>query len=460
MAGAADQALKAVELSQSIKGMQDEYKVDTQKVRTVVFELDALKNKGILIDVDTTGFGMFTARATYSELGVPREDMRAQRIKPGHKPLLPKRYMSKLDSLNTRITDSARRHSLRIPAFGKWNFLTAAAYWSWKEDWERLMLELAGLKEQIIINREQILEEVRKDWTVIGIEAWDSLRGRAVSRAHEEGHKLERTRTDELKAQREKFILEVADAAVARFPENSRIVEELGADYTPGFLQNANELRQAQLELEQQEVAIREKNLTLTAEEEKIRAMREAEVQHARERLSKMRSPIDEALDQVEQQIYKQVQQLLASFKKYGYLPGRTPEKARKLKELWETMSVRSKPELEEKIAQLMKALPRSGEAKKKSDGPTYDANAVGAALIELSNITVHAFKEEELVDIEAFDPYSGTADIEADIPEEMLTESESYQDIPIEVYDGEVPVEEELQNGVVELELYDPEGA
>jgi hypothetical protein len=55
-----------------------------------------MRELGVLVDVDVHGTSMFTARATWNELGIPEEDTRRKRLKRGTKDLIPKVYIGRL----------------------------------------------------------------------------------------------------------------------------------------------------------------------------------------------------------------------------------------------------------------------------------------------------------------------------------------------------------------------------
>jgi hypothetical protein len=75
--------------------------VGTDHVAEVSLDIRRMRELGVLVDVDVHGTSMFTARATWNELGIPEEDTRRKRLKRGTKDLIPKVYIGRGEELTT-----------------------------------------------------------------------------------------------------------------------------------------------------------------------------------------------------------------------------------------------------------------------------------------------------------------------------------------------------------------------
>jgi hypothetical protein len=105
-----------------------------------------MRELGVLVDVDVHGTSMFTARATWNELGIPEEDTRRKRLKRGTEDLIPKVYIGRLRSLEARFRQSLDKHSFDVAGFRPYRWVPFTAYESWRGEWDRLQEELARVR--------------------------------------------------------------------------------------------------------------------------------------------------------------------------------------------------------------------------------------------------------------------------------------------------------------------------
>ena len=113
-----------------------------ENIRTVAMDISRMKELGVLVDIDVHGTSMFTTKATWAELGIPQEDTRRKRLKRGSKDLIPKLYMGRLRSLETRFRQSLEKHSFVLDGFRPYKWVPFTAYESWKQEWKKLQITL------------------------------------------------------------------------------------------------------------------------------------------------------------------------------------------------------------------------------------------------------------------------------------------------------------------------------
>jgi hypothetical protein len=157
------------------------YNVEADKVTVVRMELSQLLQMGTLIDVDVNGISQFTTSASFEELGIPMADSRASRFTTGRKYLIPRKYVSKIQSIDVRYRSNLVTHSHDIEGFRPWRYLLGtaiegqSAYEKWLEAHIKLDAELQTIVDSICDNWASIRDELISDFTKIGFEAWDAL---------------------------------------------------------------------------------------------------------------------------------------------------------------------------------------------------------------------------------------------------------------------------------------------
>lgn len=141
--------------------------------------------------------------------------------------------------------------------------------------------------------------------------------------------------------------------------------------------------------------AEREKDLTLTERQlearAKAEAVKQAELEHARQQLSQAVSPLQEVVNQFRARIYESVVNAAKSIQKNGHLRGKTADMLSGLKGLYQTLAaVTEDADLETALATLDNALgkaPSNGNSK-------YNLDAVESALAGLTTLTQDAAEQ------------------------------------------------------------------
>lgn len=362
----------------------ERYGVETSRVGTVRLELRKLQQMGTLVDLDFHGSNMFTTRATYSELGIPIGDMRRKRLRAGSKDLLPKKLIGRLRSIETRFRQSLEKHSYRIGAFGSYRWVPFTAYEAWRDDWNRLQGELAEWKEETLSRYDEFTETIVEDFTQIASEAWQALLAR---RGGDTNFVLVTKDGAEFDGgQKEAFVEHVVSKAVAKLPTREDVQTRLYVDYRTAVLLTqadveADRLIAEQLRAEREAEAARvweeaerrneerrrrqnklweeekEAQLRVREKEIKINAMRQAELEHARQQMAQMGSPLQEVFDSLRAQMYEDVGEILEGIRKNGRLVGRSSERVRNLVETFRLLNAHDDSSLEAALDELQARL-------------------------------------------------------------------------------------------------------
>jgi hypothetical protein len=389
---------------------------EAEQINLVRLDIEKMKMLGVLIDIDIHGTSMFTARATWAELGIPEQDIRRKRLKRGSKSLLPPLYDGRIRSLETRFRQSLERHSFILQGFRPWRWNPFTAYPAWRQEWDKLQAELVGLRMELIEHRAEFVAAVVTDWTKIASEAWQSIKARRPKGA---GDFVLITPTAVFETL-EAFTEHVISQVVAQFPtaeeiETGLYVEYRNAMVVTGADLDAERLRQEQLTTEREQerakqhavqakaqaqqrlldIETREadqlSHLRLQEERIKLAAMREAELEHARQQIQNTVSPFAEVISQFRARIASDVAEIATSVKKNGHVRGKVAERARGLLDLYRLLGAAAgDDELETSLLELRHQLAQRPADEKAG---RYDTDAVLTALNDVADLTHDAAK-------------------------------------------------------------------
>lgn len=373
--------------------------VDLDKVAQVRLDIGKMLDAGLLIDIDLHGFSCLKAGVSWEELGIGDGDDRKARMSTGVKYLAPAEVVKKLTSLEVRFRQCLDKYSFDVEGFKPWRWLPFTAYESWRQDWQALNADLNALKAEIIAAYENITDENRRYFEQVAGRAWKSYQSQYVGEivVQVNGRVFETY---------EAFENYIVTAALAKMPKVEFIAEGIYGDYKTGYLVTPPEIaaHYARLEAASAEAAKlnaeaqllwqkeREKDLELTARQLELKAkadaVRQAELEHTRQQLQQITSPLQEVVLQFRTKIYESVVSAAKSIQKSGGLRGKTAEMLKGLQSLYNTLAAATDDtELETALASLQNALdktPVDGNGK-------YDVAAVEQALAEVTALTEDA---------------------------------------------------------------------
>ena len=369
---------------------------DAARLQAISLDIQRMKSLGVLVDIDVHGGAMFTARATWAELGIPLDDERAKRFHQGHKDLIPRLYLGRWNSLQTRFRQSLDGHSRDLEGFRPWRFIPFTAYAAWKAEWETLQAELAILKADLIERRDGFADQLAADFAQVAREAWQAIKSR---RPDDAGEFVLVTDYGTFETANQ-FVDYVVSQAVALLPTAEQIEAGLYVDYKNAMVSTGADLAIEQAREEQarseartgevEECTKRQKlqvelfeaqkmsDMRLSLEQAKLQAMHQAELEHAREQLAHAVSPFQEMAEQFRARIFQDVTEIAASIRKNGHVRGKVAERARGLVESYRLLnSVTGDTELEQALQGLRDQLLQAPAA----EGVHYSVSAVEAAL-------------------------------------------------------------------------------
>jgi len=215
---------------------------DQDKIGAIRFEMRKLRQLGVLVDIDVRGFSMFSRAASFAEWGIADADLRHSRLKGGVKLLVPELYVKRLRSLEQRFRQLLERYSLDIEGFRPFRWVSYKSYPEFKDGWNELQEELAGLKREILKNYPRFVDALAEEFSTIADKAWKSIKAQKYDSIEIKGREFRRL---------DDFREYVVSQAVGVMPAKSRIEAELFVDYRVSLLENDADLEsELQMDLE------------------------------------------------------------------------------------------------------------------------------------------------------------------------------------------------------------------
>lgn len=383
----------------------------------VKLQLNRLRQNGVLIDLYIGGTSMFSTAALWSELGVM--DVNTKRLfTKGRKSLVPS-VSSKLKSNETRLRQVLDKHSFDVAGFRPWRLVMWTAYEEWKNDHERLIAQREEIKQDALENYEQHRQMAILEYTQVAHTAWASITGQEYNSAIINGKSY---------AYEEDFVDAVIEAMLLKFPTQERIEQDIVAYHTTSLIYGEADVVSDQISAQ----ALRERAALITAEAEaerrkiqsavynaeqeqqhkeqlrrlerrekelKLEAMRQAEIENAREYLDKVGNPYVEIIKQMRTRFAKDAESILESIQKNGYVRGKVAQKGRGLIGLYELIAAHDDSELREKLEKLKTEIGIVGD-----DEVHYrNIYRINDTLNEIADLAIASSEELTEVSREAF---------------------------------------------------------
>ena len=349
---------------------------ETQQIERLPFDLSALEDEGVFINVDATGFGLLDRRLDWQALGVELPKNTDVNFTPPRCGLLPNRYRRPLLTPVSRAHAALHKFSYQF-RLTETLFETPAYRWV---PW-RAFAEFETAFQQAQDNLNAARQKVLDDYEEICLEVLSTFR-RVATDSHQ---RLEATGA----TVPEDFVERVVRNVLSAFPTREELRTKLQLRYQVGVILLGSEmLREQRLaaeerrQMEQAEAETRTTRLHLRvveqtaqqhiwAEQERTRlrlaaeaeeCQREADVKErlrqmkldaAREKLQETLSPLQEGAAQLRTQIYESAQAMHEALQNRDFLPGATAKKARQLAQWFRLMNFQSDSELDQLLGQL-----------------------------------------------------------------------------------------------------------
>jgi len=348
----------------------NEMGMQSAEIERLPFDLSALEQDGIFINVDARGFGMLDRRLDWQSLGITLPQRTDLAFRPPRCGLLPDRYRLPLLRPAAQAHTALHRYSytfrltetlFETPAY-RW--VPWRAFEAFQGEFERARSGLAEAKTAVLEQYDAVQADVVQTFLRL---ATDSAR------------RLEATGHPVPAGFQETVVRGVLDA----MPTRADLQEKLTLRYRVGVVLLGSEMvaeqrraseerrqleeveagsrleqlrRDAQARLVQQEFWVEEERVRRRLQVEEEERRREAEVKEqlrhlkleaAKERLQEAMSPMEEGLRQLHAAIYDSAAAIRTSLQKHQYLHGSSAKRARDLARWFRLMSWQSDEQLE-----------------------------------------------------------------------------------------------------------------
>ena len=373
--------------------MTDKFEgVDADATSTVQFELDVLRQSGIATFVHCHGTGALKCRTTFQALGV--SGRRETVYDAGWQHLAPTEFSERLASLTSRYRYHWEKHSVSLAQFGsKYRWMTPEKWNEWREVAGQIEDEVRAIAERLASKYDTILSWQRRRFGATATEAWQALKDADPDVA------------TPLVQFREMVIREAAE----KLPGRNELVDRIYFTYSTVIITTGADVLEDQTRKERLEhLRTRERELTRTLELEadvnrrllmehertairKERAMQEAILQHAREELERMGSPLQQVLDSVESTLHGAMVKMADAIRKHGYPRRQTVDALHAAIQQYRALSLTEDTRLDAELSALELALqPRVASATNR-DEPTRDKGAITNAILAIVDATKEA---------------------------------------------------------------------
>jgi hypothetical protein len=379
-------------------------KQSQQEIERLPFDLSALDEDGIFVNVDASGFGLLDRRIDWQSIGVTLPKDSDVAFRPPRCGVLPSRYRRPLIAPASQAHQALHKYSYQF-RLTETIFETPAYRWV---PW-RAFSEFETAFNEAVVNLDEARQAVLADYDKIREEVLDTFTRLATDSAQ----RLLATGVAVPPDFRDRVTTSVLDA----LPGEHDLRERLTLRYQVGVILLGSEmLREQRLALEerqrieraeaersltQREAEVRERVVQqglwtaressrqrLAAEREELareaavkERLRKLKLEAAREKLQETLSPLQEGAQQLRAQVYESAQAMHAALVKHGHLPGATMRRARNMAKWFRVMNFSS----DEALSNLIKELELlAAGGKRKRDAGSGNVRAVLDDIIQL----------------------------------------------------------------------------
>lgn len=340
------------------------------------FDLSALDEDGIFVNVDASGFGLLDRRIDWQSIGVtlPRDTDVA--FHPPRCGVLPSRYRRPLVAPASQAHQALHKYSYRFrltetifetPAY-RW--IPWRAFGEFEAAFNTAVLNLDEAKGAVLADYDKIREEVLDTFTRLAGDSAQRLLATGVAVPPDFRDRVTASVLDALPGERElreRLVLRYQVGVILLGSEMLReqrlALEERGrieraeADRTLALREAQARERVVQQDLwtaresaRQRAAFEREELAREAAVKERLRNLK---LEAAREKLQETLSPLQEGARALRAQVYESAQAIHAALVKHGHLPGATMKRARNMAKWFRVMNFSSDEALSNLIAEL-----------------------------------------------------------------------------------------------------------
>jgi hypothetical protein len=382
--------------------------ISAAEVETMPFDLTALENAGIFLNIDATGFSVLSRQLDWQSLGIELPADKTVHLSPPRTGLLPDDYRKPLLRAASMAHNALTRYSFRFAlcesmlGSSEYRWIPFTAFEAFEKEFAAALCTLARAKAAVIENYDEILLTLRETFRQLAKDSAD---------------RLEATIKDQ-PFDRDGFIETTVARAMAMIPTISAIRDGMRIEMRPKVILLGSEMRAElalteKLELEKQIISKNKSEIALELETNKQIAQiklktaleDERREQELKERIRQIKieavkrevetsiSPLKEGLDQLNSVIYEAAKEMAEKLTEAKFVPGGTAKRAREMYQWFKLMNFTGDQEVETVLAELNKIASR--DAKRRTPGEMKEA--VEQVIIATSKRARKLLKTEQL---------------------------------------------------------------
>ena len=382
--------------------------ISAAEVETMPFDLTALEQAGIFLNIDATGFSVLSRQLDWQSLGIELPKEQAVHLSPPRTGLLPDNYRKPLQRAASKAHNALDRYSFRfalcetVLGSSEYRWIPFTAFEAFEKEFVAALENLARAKASVIENYDEILE---------------TLRGTFRQFATDSADRLAATVKDE-PFDRDEFINTTVARAMQMVPTPPVIRDGMRIKMRPkvillGSEMRAEQTRAAKLELETQttnraqtEIAIEieaqkeiaEIKVKTAFEDEKREQelkerIRQIKIEAVKREVETSISPLKEGLDQLNSTIYEAAKEMAEKLNDSKFVPGGTAKRAREMYRWFKLMNFTGDAEVETVLAELNKIANRDAKTRTAAEMK----EAVDQVILATSKRTRKLMKTEQL---------------------------------------------------------------
>ncbi len=382
--------------------------ISAAEVETLPFDLTALEQEGIFLNIDATGFSVLSRQLDWQSLGIELPKEKAVYLSPPRTGLLPDDYRKPLLRAASQAHNALDRYSFRfalcetVLGSSEYRWIPFTAFEAFEKEFAIALETLAKAKLAVIENYDDILETLRDTFRTL---------------AKDSAERLLATIKDE-PFDREEFIETTVLRAMGMIPTIAAIRDGMRIEMRPkvillGSEMQAEQVKSAKLKLETETVnqahnkiflelqankEIAEIKVKSAIEDEKREQelkerIRQIKIEAVKSEMQSAVSPIKEGLDQLTNTIYEAALEMAEKLNDSKFVPGGTAKRAREMYRWFKLMNFTGDTEVEKVLAELNKIASR--EAKSRTAAEMKEA--VDAVVIATSKRARKLLKTDQL---------------------------------------------------------------
>ena len=382
--------------------------ISAAEVETMPFDLTALEQEGIFLNIDATGFSVLSRQLDWRSLGIELPAEQAVSLSPPRAGLLPDKYRKSLQRGAAQAHNALNKYSFRftlcetVLGSSEYKWIPLTAFAAFEKEYAAALETLSKAKAEVIENYDEILQTLRETFTLLAKDSAD---------------RLEATLKTE-PINREEFIAATVARAMGMVPTVSAIRDGMRIGMRPkvillGSEMRAETTRAAKLELEAQSVRKAQTELeielqtakeiaelkvkTLTDEQKREQELKERirqiKIEAVKQEMQNSISPLKEGLEQLNGTIYEAATEMAEKLKEAKFIPGGMAKRAREMYRWFKLMNFTGDTEVENVLKELNQIASRN--AKTRSAEEMKDA--LGAVILATSKRARKLLKTEQL---------------------------------------------------------------